>query len=432
MSRQLVPVTTWIQIPREDDQRLGSLAGCHRICQCTTKGLDKCRDLNCFNSDSCWVQDRFVAHRSAFYLGCNPCHCFEGEVTCSRKTCGEIRPPSLPCDCPLHYVPVCGRLGVTYASACLAKCAGMSANEMEFGSCSAKDPCASNPCPRAEKCLKRPRVCLSPVQKPCKQYQCVPIDCDIRQDKLGPVCDRDNREHRSVCALVHSGASLGYRGPCLRGCSLRGPVCGINGELYVSECAAWADMTVVDYQGPCMAVGLISDEAAPRCGEAVQCPALEVAGCIGVTPPGACCPVCGGAARLFYSRKQLDRIFYVMTEEADKEAVTLQSLLKALARQIQVAECSLRGAVTPEGDVFVVTQPVGKKPSVLQLRACVAEVEKLVTRIAERSPRIVAEVPLGSLTRAEIAHGHISGANVRVISLGLIMAMFLISYGVAT
>lgn len=116
---------------------------------------------------------------------------------------------------------------------------------------------------------------------------------------------------------------------------------------------------------------------------------------------------------------QLDRIFYVMTEEADKDAVTLESLLTALSRHIQVAECALRGSVTPEGDIFIITQPIPKKPSALQLRACIAETEKIVTRIVERSPRIVAEVPLASLTRAEIAHAHISGTTAKSIAWSL-------------
>lgn len=121
-----------------------------------------------------------------------------------------------------------------------------------------------------------------------------------------------------------------------------------------------------------------------------------------------------------------------MTEEPDKDAVTLESMLKALARQIQVAECALRGAVTPEGDIFVMAQPISKKPSALQLRACVAEIEKLVTRISERSPRIVAEVPLGSLTRAEIAHRHVSGASFRVTNLALVLTIFVVSYSIVT
>ncbi|XP_023289098.1 reversion-inducing cysteine-rich protein with Kazal motifs isoform X2 [Orussus abietinus] len=405
MSKQLVPLGSWIQVPRYDQQK------CLKICQCTPRGLEKCRPLNCFAFGYCWVQQLLVTDRANFYLECNPCQCNEGEVTCSRKSCGEIKIPSLPCDCPSHYVPVCGRLGATFASACLAKCYGLSAADVDFGSCSSRDPCAGDPCSASEKCVRRPRVCLSPIYKPCRQFECVPLDCDPRDYSAGPVCDRDNQEHPSLCSLIKAGASLAYRGPCLRGCSLRGPVCGINGEVYPSECAAWAERTIVDYLGPCVAVGLIGDRPRERCGAAVQCPSPIEPYCVGVTPPGACCPVCGGAARLFYSRKQLDRIYYVMEEDRDKDTVTLEAMLIALGRQLQVAQCALRGSVTPEGDVFVVIQPVSKKPSSIQLAACVAEAEKLVARILERSPRIVAEVPLGSLTRAEIAHDRVSGAS---------------------
>lgn len=92
--------------------------------------------------------------------------------------------------------------------------------------------------------------------------------------------------------------------------------------------------------------------------------------------------------------------------------MTLEALLTALSRQLQVAECALRGMLTPDGDVFIVNQPLSKRPSELQLAACVAEIEKLVSRVAERSPRIVVEVPLGALTGAEVAHARIvaSGA----------------------
>ncbi|XP_076293444.1 reversion-inducing-cysteine-rich protein with kazal motifs [Lasioglossum baleicum] len=404
MSKQLVPTGSWVQIPRYDQQ------GCLRICQCTLRGLEKCRTLNCFKFNSCWVHERFIAHKASFYLECNPCHCFEGEFTCSKRTCGEVRVPSLPCDCSAHYVPVCGRLGFTFASGCLAKCADLSPNEVEFGSCSSRDPCASNPCDSTEKCVRRTRVCLSKLHKPCRQYDCVPLDCDPRGEYNGPVCDKENRQHRSVCAMIRAGATLGYRGQCLEGCTLRGPVCGVNGEIYANECAAWAERTVVDYFGPCVAVGLIGDQAKPRCGDLVQCPKLIEPYCIGVTPPGACCPVCGGAAKLFYSKKQVDRIYYIMDEDEDKDSVTLETLLSALGRQIQVAQCALRGMMTPDRDIFIIVQPTSKRPSILQLRACVTETEKLVTRILERSPRIAAEVPLGALTRAEIAHSYISGA----------------------
>lgn len=118
-----------------------------------------------------------------------------------------------------------------------------------------------------------------------------------------------------------------------------------------------------------------------------------------------------------------------MEEEVDKDFVTLDALLTALRRQVQVAECAVRGMVTPEGDIFVVVQSVLEKPSSLQLRACIAETEKLVVRITERSPKIAAEVPLGSLTRAEVAHGHVSIANVNrvwfsIISCTIVFSIF--------
>ena len=180
MSRQLIPVNTWAQIPRYDRQ------GCYRVCRCSISGtLEHCHELNCPAANTCWVQNSFVAHRSSFYLECNQCRCFEGEVTCSRRSCAESRIASLPCDCPNHYVPVCGRLGVTYASVCLAKCSGLLPNEVEYGSCSSKDPCAGRPCGSDERCLKRPRVCLSLIHKPCEQYECVPFKCDHREDSKG-------------------------------------------------------------------------------------------------------------------------------------------------------------------------------------------------------------------------------------------------------
>ena len=107
---------------------------------------------------------------------------------------------------------------------------------------------------------------------------------------------------------------------------------------------------------------------------------------------------------------QLDRIYYELTDESDKRIVTLEAMLTGLSRQLKVSECALRGSMTPEGDIFLVNQPLSKYPSDLHLSACVAEMEKLVSRIAQRSPRIVVEVPMSSLTRAEIAHSRIASA----------------------
>ncbi|XP_033230476.1 reversion-inducing cysteine-rich protein with Kazal motifs isoform X2 [Belonocnema kinseyi] len=299
MSKQLVAIGSWIQIPRLEKQ------GCYQICQCTLNGFERCKILNCFSFKSCWVQDRFISHNTEFYLECNKCRCFMGEITCFRKNCIENRTPTLPCDCPAHYVPVCSRLGVTYASSCLAKCAGFTGDDIEFGSCLSKDPCTPSPCNEFEKCIAKFRVCLSTIYRPCHQYECVPLNCSSTKESWEPVCDKNNHEHDSLCSLIKAEKKLGYRGPCMKECNIHEPVCSTNGESYPNECAALADRTIVDYFGPCVAVGLTNDIAKLRCISTVTCPELDIPYCTGVTPPGACCPVCGGASRLYYSRKQV-------------------------------------------------------------------------------------------------------------------------------
>lgn len=150
-----------------------------------------------------------------------------------------------------------------------------------------------------------------------------------------PVCDIDNNEYANSCLLAHHNAKFGYRGRCLRNCRHKGEVCAINGKTYISECAAWADFVSVDYPGPCVALGLIADGKMRQC-PGVECRPLPHQDCIGITPPGACCPVCGGAIRLLYSRKQIDRALYVLQNRSTK-SLTLKALLHALERQIQVS-----------------------------------------------------------------------------------------------
>lgn len=67
-------------------------------------------------------------HGMWFYIDCNICSCYAGEITCRKKQCevtslGVLDPAytSLPCNCPPHHVPVCGRNGNTYPSSCLAR-----------------------------------------------------------------------------------------------------------------------------------------------------------------------------------------------------------------------------------------------------------------------------------------------------------------------
>lgn len=76
---------------------------------------------------------------------------------------------------------------------------------------------------------------------------------------------------------------------------------------------------------------------------------------VGITPPGACCPMCGGSLRVLYSRKQIDRALYALQNQTTT-SLNLISVLRALERQIQLAQCTLRGFVTVELDIFVAVQ----------------------------------------------------------------------------
>lgn len=196
-------------------------------------------------------------------------------------------------------------------------------------------------------------------------------------------------------------------------------MCGINGKTYISECAALADYVSIDYEGPCIAVGLITDKKTQQCSS-VKCELLSDPNCLGFTPPGACCPVCGGAVRLLYSRKQIDRALYALR---DKTAypLTLKALLKALDRQIQVAQCDLKGYLTVELDIFILVQSTESKPSPLQLEACIREAEKIASLVNRQSPRVASEISLSSLTAATVVHTQVNGALRFIVKLELVL-----------
>jgi reversion-inducing-cysteine-rich protein with kazal motifs len=135
----------------------------------------------------------------------------------------------------------------------------------------------------------------------------------------------------------------------------------------------------------------------------ITCPPLIEPNCVGFTPPGACCPVCGGAIKLLYSKKQIDRALYALRGQS-LTALTLKSILMSLQRHIQVAECAVRGYVTVELDLFVMVQSTVKEASDVQLEACVREAEKLAGLIKRHSARIASELSLSSLTVAMEVH----------------------------
>ncbi|KAJ3624085.1 hypothetical protein MTP99_017736 [Tenebrio molitor] len=424
VSEYMVPDGTYVRIPIHNNN---NPKGCLKICKCNKGKIEECQPLLCVPLTPCFVGTPYhQLHGASFTRDCKLCSCFAGEDICSKKQCESTELSgkntaytTLPCNCSPHYVPVCGKDGNNYPSACLAKCADLFDSDIEHAPCD--DPCRSHSCPLGHKCVPRPQICFFMMkQKPCKQYECINGTTNCRNLPRSPVCSVNNTEYENACMLAHHNAKLAYHGPCLRNCLHEGVVCGINGRTYVSECAAWADMVSVDYVGRCRVVGLIGDTKLKQCPD-VQCSSLPDPNCLGITPPGACCPVCGGALRLLYSRKQINRALYALGD-SDTESLSLRAMLKALDRQIQVAQCVLRGYLTVEMDIFVAVQTTEKYPSALQLEACVREAEKIASLVNMQSPRIVSELSLSSLTLASVVHVDASSAA----DLGIRTVLFLL------
>ena len=116
----------------------------------------------------------------------------------------------------------------------------------------------------------------------------------------------------------------------------------------------------------------------------------------------------------------------MLNKEQNTDAVTLETMLIALERHIHVKLCSLRGMLTPDGDIFLVNLPIYKKPTMLQLRACVFEMERLSVLIFQKSPIVIMEVPLSALTGAEVVHKQVlSSASNDRMSVWITAAVFL-------
>lgn len=206
------------------------------------------------------------------------------------------------------------------------------------------------------------------------------------------------------------------------------PVCGVNGVSYISECAAWAEYVSVDYYGPCLAVGAISDLMEPKCQfDRINCPLTKKAKCQGFTAPGACCPKCGGALRILFSKKQVDRALYGTNISAS--VINLGNILKALERQVKIAECALRGYLTIEMEIFVTIESVLSDPTDLQLHVCVLEAEKLADLINRESALISSDVGLSALTYALVVHSYPSkgASDINVSIAALILSFVLIN-----
>lgn len=159
----------------------------------------------------------------------------------------------------------------------------------------------------------------------------------------------------------------------------------------------------MDYLGPCLAVGPISDLMEPKCQfDRIVCPGLKNSKCLGFTAPGACCPRCGGALRILYSKKQIDRALYGTNISAT--VINLSNVLKSLERHVQIAECALRGFLTIEKEIFVTVESMLRNPTDLQLNVCVLEAEKLADLINRDSVLISTDLGLSALSYALTVH----------------------------
>lgn len=125
VSKYLVPDGTYVRIPTTTNNQ----KECLKICKCNKGKIEDCDPLPCLQNNGCLMQaSRGYQHGRTFELDCNTCSCFAGEVICSKRQCESsalsgrnVAYTTLPCNCPLHYMPICGRNGVLYPSLCLAK-----------------------------------------------------------------------------------------------------------------------------------------------------------------------------------------------------------------------------------------------------------------------------------------------------------------------
>lgn len=398
----------------------------HIVCSCGLQGrLEQCQPLPSYMHAHCTLPGaRSYRHGSSFYLECNLCSCFAGEITCTKQQCRlpgfvDSGYTSLPCNCPAHYVPVCGSNGNTYPSACVAKC-HLPEGDYVYGACNARNACQAAPpnsCPSGTQCLDSRKVCLASMQRPCLQYVCVNATAsNCSTFHQGEVCDSQGRTYPNACALLKANpqGQVAYWSACQssRFNTSPSPVCGINGVTYKSSYAARAEYVLVDYVGRCREVGLLVSDMGRRC-RTVKCPAPVSKHCRLIVPPGACCPLCaGGAFRIIYSRKQFDRAMYGLRAQSST-LLTLQGVLQQLDGLVQVSECQLTGFLTMEVGIFVAIVPSSsiKRPTHLQLEACAREAEKISSLINAQSPRITTNLALSCLTVSHLLEPTPNGAT---------------------
>ncbi|KAM3929755.1 reversion-inducing cysteine-rich protein with Kazal motifs isoform 1-T1 [Leptodactylus fuscus] len=381
--------------------------GCYKICSCRLSGtLESCMEMSCMDQISCNVDGQYKNHGTSFKVGCNSCSCVAGKVRCTKRLCtselgsdgDQSMFTGLPCNCADKFVPVCGKNGRTYPSACIARCIGLLDHQFEFGECSSKDPCNPNPCHRNQKCIAKRQVCVTSFEKfQCLQYECIPrqLKCEHVRE---PVCDSDNTEHPNICTLYQRGKQLSYKGSCQPFCKSMEPVCGHNGETYANVCNAYSDRVAVDYYGRCQDVGIFSQNNIHSECASVKCPTKPKAGCKAVIPPGACCPLCAGVLRISYDKDKLDSF----AEATKKWPLSILDILQKIRLHVSVPQCDVFGYLSVESEIIVLVMPVDNQTKPIQIDACNKEAEKINSLINSDSPTLASQVPLSALITSEV------------------------------
>ncbi|XP_042860190.1 reversion-inducing cysteine-rich protein with Kazal motifs-like isoform X3 [Penaeus japonicus] len=443
------PVGAFVSVPVSSPES----ARCGRVCECGREGvLQGCRYLPCIDPAACWLGPSKYEHDTEVMIGCSHCMCHAGELTClPRLPCEQewqqvlphnvaIGPglvsrslqvdknvamrehvTDLPCGCSDHWVPVCATNGRTFPSECLARCAGVEANQWAEGECGEQDVCGRDKCRRGEVCVPAPATCLTPPTTPCPQHICVPLESECPPDAQVPACDARGTQHPSLCHLVRSGASVAHLGNCSSRCSSQGKVCGRDGRTWASECQAAAHFVPVDYWGRCRGVAEGGGSGCP----AVSCPTPPREGCVGVASSGWCCGrVCGGGVALTWSTRAVEVAAVALPS---RRPLTASALVAALAAHVSVSECEVRGHITLEGHLLVLITPTAARgafaahsdsssggssppssssapPPPLVSRACEVEAERIAGAVMARSPRLLSALPAAALTLAVPAH----------------------------
>lgn len=166
------------------------------------------------------------------------------------------------------------------------------------------------------------------------------------------------------------------------------------------------DFSMVDYFGTCKAVGLIDTDT--KCSS-VKCPRKLPENCLGIVPTGACCPICAGALKIVFSRKQIDRGIYAL-KNADLEALTLKSILKSLQQLIKVSSCYLSGFLTFETDLMIIVYSIDKHPNEDQVEVCQQEAIKIANLISTKSHHFTSNLGLSSFILASYVKPTVSSS----------------------